>query len=271
MNRIGALSIATMITGLPLTAEAGVLTEQGDVIKSAPSVEESTTSDISGELSAIKIKTRPCSDFLNAQGKTSRFFNPVPDYVGWTDAVNPNTLLPETFGLVDYAGLADKYIKAKTGKSLGTNVTCLLTEGKLADGSAKITVALVATKALGFAQSVTALADNDFHFLDTPAIFGAKVVTTVPGEKGVVDGADPALGPAALDASFRIAKAGGPLPDLVDVLVDNRCKYAPINYRFGSFTFGKKAVLHIKQEAVPAGPPDCVRLTKEVVEIRPIR
>lgn len=105
---------------LPLTAEAGTLNADGDVGQSPPSIiQQSTTSDTSGELSAIKIKTRPCSDFLNAQGKTSRFFNPVPDYVGWTDAVNPNTLLPETFGLVDYAGLADKYIKAKTGKSLG--------------------------------------------------------------------------------------------------------------------------------------------------------
>ena len=48
------------------------------------------------------------------------------------------TPAPTTFGLVDYAGLAAKFIKAQTGKALGTNVTCLVTEGKLADGSAKI-------------------------------------------------------------------------------------------------------------------------------------
>lgn len=140
----------------------------------------------------------------------------------------------------------------------------MVTERTLANGASQVTVALVATKALGFAQSVADLNANGFDFLNTPTIFGVKA-------QDVVNGAEPALGPATLDVSFRIAKAGGRLPDLVDVLVDNRCKYAPINYRFGSFTFGKKALLHIKQEAVPAGPPDCVRVTKEVVEIRHIR
>lgn len=263
MNRKSTIGVVVLAGLLPLTVEARMLDPGGNVRPSSASVMQ----EPDGELLAIETKTRPCSVFLNAQGTTSRFFPPVKDYVGWTDAVDPQTGLPKTFGLVDYAGLANEYIKARTGKSLGTTVTCLVTERALDDGGAKITVALVATNALGFAQSVAELNANNFDFLGTRAIFGAKAVTSAPGEKGVVDGARPALGPALLDVSFRIQEPGGPLPDLVDVLVDNRCNYAPINYRFGSFTYGQKALLHIKQEAVPAGPPDCVTITKEVVEI----
>lgn len=263
MNRKSTISVVVLAGLLPLTVEAGMLDLAGNVRPSSTSVMQ----EPDGELLAIETNTRPCSVFLNAQGTTSRFFPPVNDYVGWTDAVDPQTGLPETFGLVDYAGLANEYIKAKTGKSLGTTVTCLVTERALDDGGAKITVALVATNALGFAQSVAELNANNFDFLGTRAIFGAKAVTSAPGEKGVADGARPALGPALLDVSFRIQEPGGPLPDLVDVLVDNRCNYAPIDYRFGSFTYGQKALLHIKQEAVPAGPPDCVTVTREVVEI----
>lgn len=89
-----------------------------------------------------------------------------------------------------------------------------VTERRLANGTAQITVALVATKALGFAQSIADLAANNFDFLDTPTIFGAKA-------QDVVNGAGPALGPATLDVSFRIAALGPrplALPDLLDVV-----------------------------------------------------
>ena len=55
--------------------------------------------------------------------------------------------------------------------------------------------------------------------------------------------AEPALGPATLDVSFRIsapkaAPAGQlALPDLLDV-VNAPYKYVPVNLLFGSFTYG---------------------------------
>jgi hypothetical protein len=191
----------------------------------------------------------------------------VPDYVGWGD--NPFT----TFGLVDYAGLAARYVKLRTGTSLGTEVTCLVTEGALADGSVEISVALVTTNALGFAQDADDLADHHFKFLNTPTNFGAKA-------QDVVKGAEPALGPAALDASFRIAKPGDPLPDLLDV-VNAPCKYVPVSLSFDSSTFGERpdgrgARLRIFQvgsldtKACEADPqPTSLIFTKEAVTITP--
>jgi hypothetical protein len=164
-----------------------------------------------------------------------QFFPPVKDYVGWADAVAPGAELPTTFALVDYAGLANKWIRAQTGRSLGTEVTGYVLECWLASSKkAQITVALFTTHALGFAQSVAVLAENDFDFLNTPTIFVAKA-------QDVVKGARPALGPVALFTTFTIPHPGGPLPDFLDVALSNPTKYGPAKFSFASTTFGKCA------------------------------
>jgi hypothetical protein len=251
MNRIGIISVAALIAAsLPATAEAGTLRQDG--VPTSRPIRNNTNSQL-----AVNTGTRPCSDFLEAQGTTSQFFPPVSDYVGWTD--NPFT----TFGLVDYAGLADKYIKAQTGKSLGTEVTCSVTEEALTSGRTKISVTLFTTNALGFAQDANDLEKFGFG---APTNFGAKA-------KDVVDGAKPALGPATLDVSFHIPQPGGPLPDLVDVLVEHPCVYKPVNVQFSSSTYGKrpdgrKAILNISQ-AASSSKSSCLSFTKEEVKIVP--
>jgi len=183
---------------------------------------------------------RPLSDFLDAQGSSSTFFPPVSDYVGWagTDFV--------TFGLVDYAGLADAYIASQDPTlSLNTQVTGQVRECALSDGSAKVTVTLVTANALGFAQSIEDLIANDFDFAGTETNFGAKAVD-------VVAGATPAMGPAKLTTTFTIAEPGGPLPDFLDV--NNTTDYAPASLAFSSKTIGRlpdgrRAALEIEQVA----------------------
>jgi len=151
-----------------------------------------------------------------------QFFPPVKDYVGWADAVAPGAVLATTFALVDYAGLANQYIKAQTGRSLGTEVRGYVLECRLVSGKAQVTVALFTTNALGFAQSVAVLAENGFDFLNTPTIFGAKAQDVVKGEK-------PALGPVTLFTTFTISHPGGPLPDFLDVAFAT--KYGPAKLR----------------------------------------
>jgi hypothetical protein len=74
--------------------------------------------------------------------------------------------------------------------------------------------------------------------------------------------------------SFDIPQPGGPLPDLVDVLVDHPCTYKPVNVQFSSSTNGtrpdgKPAVLHISQ-AASSSKTSCLQFTgDEVVEIVP--
>lgn len=200
---------------------------------------------------------RPLDEFLDEQGSGSSFFSPVPDYVGWTDGAFT------TFALVDYAGLADAYL----GGALGTKVRGHVIECPLPSGQAKILVALITTRALGFAQSIQALIDNGFDFLGTPTIFGNKA-------QDVADGATPAVGPATLLASFTISKdADGnlpPMPDFLDV-INNSANYKPVEFRFDAIIVGKdnsgnQAIMKVREAAATDDDGNLV-YSEEVIEI----
>jgi len=211
----------------------------------------------------IDVSHRPLSHFLDNQGTLNNpplFFPGVKDYVGWTDN-NPQT----TFALVDYAGLANKYIKNQTGHSMGTKVSGFIIECALSDGRAQVTVNIIATKALGFAQSIDELVKNNFDFLNTPTIFGAKAQEVIAGKK-------PSVGPVLFSISFSIPTPGASLPDLIDVInLDSNNKYAPVKLNFKSTTFGKcangmKARLEVHQIA-STNDLNALIFTKEKVEI----
>ncbi len=187
------------------------------------------------------VTMRPLSEFLAAQGTSHQYFPPVQDYVGWTDQAFT------TFALVDYAGLADKWIKSQTGHSLGTRMNGSVLQRELADGKAQITVTLSTSKALGFAQSIQAIVDNEGDFLNTPTIFGAKAQEVVEGT------AKAAVGPVTLITTFTISYPGAPLPDLIDVINDPGT-YGPVTLSVISTTTGKSpdgkaAVLYNHQVA----------------------
>lgn len=255
---------AMMAVLFPILGEARPMGKAGPLEQVGPLV---------GQLvgrQCLSVKTRPLSDFLKAQGTLNNpplFFPPVKDYSGWADAVDPNTQLPTTFALVDYAGIANNYIKAQTGHSFGTEMQGSVIECKLSSNTAKITVALFTTKALGFAQSIQALADNNFDFLNTSTIFGAKA-------QDVVNGADAAVGPATLLTTFTVQQGSNgkfPLPDFLSV-VNDAATYAPVTLNFTSITFGrcangKRASLNVHQVAATnnQNPPVLV-FSKEIVE-----
>ena len=185
---------------------------------------------------------RPLSDFLTAQGTSgSSFFPPVPDYVGWasSDFV--------TFALVDYAGLANKYIEDSGAKSLNTQVTGQVRECALADGTARVTVKLVTANALGFAQSIADLSATipPFDFANTDTKFGAKAVD-------VAAGAEAAKGTAKLTTTLTIAGPGEPLPDFLDVNFTEDYKPASLDFHsttIGRLPDGQRARLIVEQVA----------------------
>jgi len=203
-------------------------------------------------------ETRPLSDFLDAQGSTQFFFPPVADMLGWTD------LGFEYFALVDYAGLADDYVETETGDSLGTKMTGRVLECATDDGRTKISVVLNTRKALGFAQSVQALIDSGFDFLNTPTVFGVKA------QDVVVYGDVPALGPASLRVSFFIEAPGDPLPDIRSAFQENIPDVRPISLDFRSTTIGylpdgTKARLRVQQVAASDAAGDLV-FSREIVD-----
>jgi len=146
---------------------------------------------------AAQTANRPLSDFLDAQGTTSNFFPPTPDFVGWFD--NPTT----TFALVDYAGLAAEYLATHGGPSLGTTITGGVTETLLADGTYEVTVSVNAKNALAWASPLPGDIFTD------PTLFGSR---------GSELAADPTLPYALVNSSLKVTfittSAGAPIPDL---------------------------------------------------------
>jgi hypothetical protein len=148
---------AFMLITFPLLCHAGPMGDSGPKgnagLMGQPRLQADPT--------CVTATNRPLSDFLDAQGTLNdppQFFPPVKDYVGWADGGF------EVFALVDYAGLANTYIKSATGVSLGTNVVGYVKECGLADGKTLVTVGIFTTRALGFAQSIEALTENEFDF-----------------------------------------------------------------------------------------------------------
>lgn len=136
-------------------------------------------------------------------------------------------------------------------------------KGALPNGKAQITVNLLTTRALGFAQSVKDLDGNTF--LETPTNFGVKAQEVIAGKK-------PSIGPVIFSVTFSISTPGARLPDLLDVINDKpENKYAPIKMSFKSTTFGKcpsgiKARLEVHQVAA-TNDSDALVFTKEKVKI----
>ena len=257
---IKAIVVAIAMGGLPLMAEAN-------------------------DICTPSISVHPIDEFLGAQGTNDNFFPPVPDYVGWTD----NAAAPTIFALIDYAGFAAEVV------GIDTQVRGLVKKRVRKNCSTKVTVALFATNALGFLQSVedifaNFLPDNNGDptnngFLCTIPIFGARAQDVLGEESGTLDecinidsdylDVEPALGPAALHISY-VAKSGDPtIPDLAIVLNESPCDIVPINIRFESISFGETDLLRIDQKGslsrktCKANPESGVNYSREVVEVIP--
>lgn len=205
----------------------------------------------------VDVNTRSLDEFLNAQGSTTQFFPPVPDYLGWGGGD------PVTFGLIDYAGVAADYLLDQ-GVDLGTEVRGVITECVLTDGSAQVTIALVTDNAMGFAQDVADLVENGFDFANTDTILGNKAVD-------IAEGAPAAVGSAEVYLSFRMSAPGDPLPDVLNVFNDRgernqKLLYAPITLTFASVTEDEAdQCLTVHQEALttPNGK-ELVYVTEDV-------
>jgi hypothetical protein len=177
---------------------------------------------------------RPLSDFLDTQGTTSFFFPPVPDYNGWTDAAF------ETFCLIDYAGLANDYIKDNSDQNLRTRINGSILEKGLSKGGAGIRIELHTNHAMGFAQNIADILQLGFS--GAPTIFGNKTLDIIAGKPA-------AIGSASLRVELRLPSAGDPLPNLIDLL-DSPAAYEPVYVMFRSTTTdGANGVLKVVEEA----------------------
>lgn len=151
---------------------------------------------------------RPLSDFLNAQGTTSNFWSPFPDYLGWQ---NNSTLVSSSgkafqcrFAAIDYAGLSARYLKDHVGLDLGTTVSGSVHERLLADGRAEVSITLHTTNAVTFAQTC------DNYGPGNPSAFGEQQ-TDLLGNPYL----EPGLSMVNFLLVFKNTAPGAPLPDIV--------------------------------------------------------
>ncbi len=227
--------VLTALFAYPMVAEAGLLKKEG-AGHDNPHAREQCVHP-------------PLSSFISAQGTSSRFFPPVQDYVGWTDHA------PTVFALVDYAGLANKWITQRTGHSLGTEVKgfvriCKLTTPAPNGNTAQVTVDLFTSRALGFEMLIADLPRNP-PYTSTPTIFGSTAQGVVFKHK------QPALGSSTLSTTFTIPSIASPLPDFLNVSGNGSISpklFAPIRLSFasevdGTCANGKPATLRVHETA----------------------
>jgi hypothetical protein len=147
---------------------------------------------------------RPLSDFLGAQGTTSVFAAPLPDYIAWSDGAHGMMMS------LDYAGLAEAWTMTESGGavSYGTTITGSISEHPLADGRADVHITLHIHDALGYVVAFDAVSGPDFSDIR----FGRLAPAALAAH-------DAALGDAEMEIRLINTAPGAPIPDLVDAFI----------------------------------------------------
>jgi hypothetical protein len=156
-----------------------------------------------------KTTKRTIEEFVAAQGTFCfdlgsgcfQFVPPLENFLGWTTS-SPSARAAS----IDYAGIADRYIKAQTGnaRTLGTTFSGSVTERELADGRVLVSVDLKTDNALAWAV-------ESYDFAGGSLLVGVRAPQ-------VLAGAAPVLGSSHLTVDFTLANSGDPLPDLLQIL-----------------------------------------------------
>ncbi len=195
----------------------------------------------------------PIQEFISAQGQSgSTFFPPIPDYLGWAQALcksgGLSCLSPHfdstrycvgNFALVDYAGVADRYLIANYGKaaSSGTVIDGKVLKRTMGDGKVEVTVDLHAKNALTFVMAPSPAppgsedaCGNWLDWANGPVLLGDRSNVLPPRPL-----ADRALGESFFHISF-LNGALDPLPDLLQLF---NARFADIHeYSFHTVATG---------------------------------
>ena len=154
-----------------------------------------------------RVRSRPIEDLLDQQGTYSNiFFNPVPDIFG---VVGDNI-----WGLIDYAGVLNRWLIETTGSGVGTQSYGSLAETDVDDGlmiEANFTTYDAITYLTNLSQlAARAVSDTELDFFALDYIFGN--LTTQ-----IAQGAEPALGMSICYWKFTM-NTTTPYPTLPDFM-----------------------------------------------------
>jgi len=235
----------TPLRGLAALATVAITVMSGCLMTPVePHLARSTTNSGSGAPLVGITAQRPISDFISAQGSTSLFFPPFPDFIGWANN-NPQT----RFAAIDYTGLIAAYLQNNGGPTLGTQVSGSVSERSLADGRAEVSVILHTTRAMSWATSLPGdLATN-------PLLFGYR-----QGDLLANPSLKPGLSTVNMRVVFKNDAPGAPLPDLVNAFILGNATPAQ-QLMFLEFRSDGPGPLH-SLFGVPDGTPGRLQVTQ---------
>lgn len=164
---------------------------------------------------------RPFSDYLNAQGKTSFWVPPVPDFLGFSDprGARPNYFSLFRFGSLDYNGTTAAYLASHGGPQINTTVTGSVMEIPLQDGRARVIVKVHTENALTFTFTATLdyVVGDPLYYLHAPLDFGYRANDLLANP-----GLTPSLGSSDFTMTFYNPAPGAPIPDIMDLVYTSR-------------------------------------------------
>ena len=179
----------------------------------------------------------PISAFLAQQGHDAFFTYPtgVPDEQGWNNSTfDPGATPtdPDRLILVDYAGVAAKWLNQNYGINLHTTVTGFVTETPVgSSGLMEVSLDLEATNALTWVANVDGIDANQKGSVPTmPLELGYRADELVghPERR-------PALSDVHLQETW-VEQVGADLPDLAR-LNEDFAKFAPPGFSYERFDF----------------------------------
>lgn len=161
--------------------------------------------------------TRSIQEFVTAQGtyclggpppNCTLFQPPVPNFIGWTGRLPGEPTGPyNRFSLVDYAGVANRWLMTNRHFDLGTQTSGTVTERRLADGRAEVRVNLFTSRALAWVETCP-----------TPTSCGSPGTPLFGYRAEVLGGAaTAALADSFLQLVFINPSMGYPLPDFIQL------------------------------------------------------
>lgn len=160
------------------------------------------------------------------------FVPPVPNYNGWSglqDGSRGCTFQNGDvcrFAPVDYAGIADQYLRRHGSRGLGTWFEGTVRERPLDAHRLKVAVTLITHRALIWISKLTSYDVFTGHhsiFLTSPLLFGARPADVLRGRRA-------ALAESVFEVRY-VARRGAPIPNLITLLQSTPSAATFVRYR----------------------------------------
>lgn len=161
-----------------------------------------------GSTSQGPTSVRPIQQFIDMQGtfcapdasgSCASYMGHTDNYLAWFDESQNRSVA------IDYAGIASRWLAARSGRMVGTTLDGNIVEQALPDGRARVTIDLKGFNVMSYMVKEAFLADGS-------VVFGKRV------DQLFDPSVEPALGNISMRIVFINSAMGAPIPDLIQLI-----------------------------------------------------